>query len=439
MSSSRRSSDTFFFCVQLIQVYTPEHLELFFSIFLVFSTLHFMSLQPTCLLCLSPCDGNSFLTSCEHFFCSRCTQQLNHPQAGLHKKLSSSDSATLSGMVCPICKARGYQLLPVTHKSLRPLFQDAAAAISQSQRVLTSQLRHYRQVHRRMSEALKALSKKCSDMEKNLRLTTQELGDTKETLRTVQQYTQKQKKEIDALSQQRGNSHPSDPRYGHPCPGSHRGTSHGSGGRQISEDPQWVQQMMRGSTPIALSQVPTEPLLYDRAPNPSLFTPQGYRVPSPHDSQGAGMHSNRFTAPSRGDSNSSAAFPGSFGWSAVSSVLKRPREADSQSSHRPSNQSPAQTNPAVPSHRFPSATCFSMPPSTDSPSVSRVQPSRSPNPTPPAPATCDAKLYKKNVFLREEKGGRVPTRGIVPQNSEADLCAHPPSALQGLLHSNVHR
>lgn len=163
-----------------------------------------MSLEPTCILCLSACDQNGVLTSCDHFFCSRCVQRLQKTNSINHNNHhpggNGNEGGATSGQACPICKMPGYQVMPVAHKNLRPLFQDSVLPMEQSSRVIKSQLHHYRQIQRRMAEALKVLNTKYQTMEKALKQAKQELRETKETLRTVQQYTQKQKKEIDALS-----------------------------------------------------------------------------------------------------------------------------------------------------------------------------------------------------------------------------------------------
>lgn len=196
-----------------------------------------MALIPSCSLCLAICDAQSFLTSCEHFFCGRCVRRLQHPALrsfrengscgdgalgppfsafGEANSASSSSTSLQSGLeklppsvpVCPVCKAKGYQLLPITNKNLRPLFEDTSGAMERNQRVVSAQLRHYRQIHRRMTEALKALNTNYRALEKNHKAVQQELRDTKETLRTLQQYTAKQKQEIDSLSLQKTVSDP---------------------------------------------------------------------------------------------------------------------------------------------------------------------------------------------------------------------------------------
>lgn len=181
-----------------------------------------MALIPSCALCLAVCDAQSFLTSCEHFFCGRCVRRLQHPalrsftgnsdnvedKTGLHfGTFGTVDSGGTQGgseklppPICPICKARGYQLLPITHKNLRPLFEDTSAVMEQNQRVVSAQLRHYRQIHRRMTDAFKVLNTNYRALEKKMKTLQQELKDTKETLRTLQQYAEKQKKEIEVLS-----------------------------------------------------------------------------------------------------------------------------------------------------------------------------------------------------------------------------------------------
>lgn len=196
-----------------------------------------MALIPSCSLCLAVCDAQSFLTSCEHFFCGRCVRRLQHPALrsfrenggcgdtasgppfsafGEVDSASPSSISLQSGLeklppsapVCPVCKAKGYQLLPITNKNLRPLFEDTSAAMERNQRVVSAQLRHYRQIHRRMTEALKVLNTNYRTLEKNHKAVQQELKDTKETLRTLQQYAAKQKQEIDSLSFQKTVSDP---------------------------------------------------------------------------------------------------------------------------------------------------------------------------------------------------------------------------------------
>lgn len=191
-----------------------------------------MALIPSCALCLTVCDAQSFLTSCEHFFCGRCVRRLQHPalrsfnggngsgedKTGLpFEGFGAADScssvqggvekAPPSTPVCPVCKARDYQLLPITHKNLRPLFEDTSATMERNQRVVSAQLRHYRQIHQRMTDAFKVLNTNYRALEKKIKSLQQELKDTKETLRTLQQYTEKQKQEIEMLSSQKAASH----------------------------------------------------------------------------------------------------------------------------------------------------------------------------------------------------------------------------------------
>lgn len=128
--------------------------------------------------------------------------------------------------------------MAIAHKNLRPLFQDTCVTMEQSNRVIKSQLHHYRQIQHRMTEALKVLNTKYQAMEKSLKAAKHELKETKETLRTVQQYTQKQKKEIAVLSKNAsvpiaGSSHSS-----HCSPHANTGgSSSSSGGGRRGDQP----------------------------------------------------------------------------------------------------------------------------------------------------------------------------------------------------------
>eukprot|EP00796_Vickermania_ingenoplastis_P004327 gene4327-3141_t len=218
-------------------------------------TVSRMSLQPTCILCLSLCDGSGFLT-----IVPRCPYRRPPSKA------------------CPVCKKQGYQLLSLSHKSVRPLFQDPMEIMQQSNRVLGAQLLHYRQIQQRMTEALKVLNSKYQQMDRSLKAAKQELHDTKETLRTVQQYTQKQSQEIDALS---------------------RGASHA------------------GQDCYRAQRLPSQPVSRQGSEDPHCW-PWLAGHPSPSQSRAEGSHSHSGSGMG-------------LGWSATSSVMKRPREGNPSS------------------------------------------------------------------------------------------------------------
>ncbi|KAG5484298.1 hypothetical protein LSCM4_07864 [Leishmania orientalis] len=97
-----------------------------------------MSFQPICVLCLSDCDRGGGVTSCSHYFCSRCVARL--PTAA----------------PCPLCQ-RPYQLIQLDHPNVQPLMQDGATALERTEKIISSQVRHYQQVIRRMRQALTLL------------------------------------------------------------------------------------------------------------------------------------------------------------------------------------------------------------------------------------------------------------------------------------------
>lgn len=247
-----------------------------------------MSLQPTCILCLSACDAASFLTSCEHFFCGRCAKRLlqGAPSVG-----GNSCSPLSLPAPCPICRKPGVQLLSLTHRSIRPLFQDPTELMQQSNRMVSAQLRHYRQIHQRMMEALKVLNTKYQGMERALKDTKRELQDTKATLRTVQQFTQKQNKEIDELSRAASQK-------GLQPHGREEGSSAAPrlspslSSRRPSEDPEWVSMLMRGG---------------------SCAGDTAHAFPRTHSASQIPL-------------NSSPASFSALGWAATSGVLKRSRD-----------------------------------------------------------------------------------------------------------------
>lgn len=265
-----------------------------------------MSLEPSCILCLSQCDNGGFLTSCEHFFCSRCVQRLQQQRQHNGNGLQA----------CPICKKQDIKLLPLTHKSLRPLFQDPGAIMNQSQRVVTAQLMHYRQIHHRMREALKVLNAKYQGMDGTLKATQRELQETKETLRTVQQYTQKQKKEIEELSKSSSAQpyHPSGISHSRESSFSARLSPHQHTAKEHM--PLWAS----GQGATGTSPSPSFPHLCGEEPQSPCHT----KAQIPHS------------------------FP-SLGWSATSSVMKRCRE-DEGAAARSDNPSPAPKPAAPPFH-----------------------------------------------------------------------------------------
>ncbi|KAG5483984.1 hypothetical protein LSCM1_05835 [Leishmania martiniquensis] len=104
-----------------------------------------MSFQPICVLCLSDCDRGGGVTSCSHYFCSRCVARL--PTAA----------------PCPLCQ-RPYQLIQLDHPNVQQLMQDGATALGRTEKIISSQVRHYQQIIRRMRQALAMLHSQHQDM-----------------------------------------------------------------------------------------------------------------------------------------------------------------------------------------------------------------------------------------------------------------------------------
>ncbi|CAJ1006455.1 hypothetical protein Q4I28_001770 [Leishmania naiffi] len=104
-----------------------------------------MSFQPICVLCLSDCDRGGGVTSCNHYLCSRCAARL--PTAA----------------PCPLCQ-RPYQLIKLDHPNVQQLLQDGATALERTEKVISSQMRHYQQVIRRMRQALAMLHSQNQEM-----------------------------------------------------------------------------------------------------------------------------------------------------------------------------------------------------------------------------------------------------------------------------------
>ncbi|GET86867.1 hypothetical protein, conserved [Leishmania tarentolae] len=104
-----------------------------------------MSFQPICVLCLGDCNRDGGITSCNHYFCSRCISRL--PAAA----------------PCPLCQ-RPYQLVKLDYPNAQQLLQDGATALERTEKLIISQVRHYQEVIRRMRQALVMLHGQHQDM-----------------------------------------------------------------------------------------------------------------------------------------------------------------------------------------------------------------------------------------------------------------------------------
>jgi hypothetical protein len=127
-SGARSSPSQLFF-------FAPLFSPFFFCFF--FGALD-MSFQPVCGLCLSDCDRRGSVTSCSHFLCSRCLSRL--PTAA----------------PCPLCQ-RPCRMMTLDQAEVQPLLQSGTTALDQAARVVSTQLRHYQQINRRMRQALELL------------------------------------------------------------------------------------------------------------------------------------------------------------------------------------------------------------------------------------------------------------------------------------------
>ncbi|CCW61910.1 unnamed protein product [Phytomonas sp. EM1] len=119
-----------------------------------------MPFNPICIFCLADCDAEGKLSSCHHFFCSRCVQRM------------TADPGF--GTSCPICQ-KPYQFSCLKSNTIQPLFRDAGTTLQYSTKLVCNQIFHYQQVIARLRAVLRALHGKLQVLETQIRQKDQAL------------------------------------------------------------------------------------------------------------------------------------------------------------------------------------------------------------------------------------------------------------------------
>ncbi|CAD2219513.1 hypothetical protein ADEAN_000702100 [Angomonas deanei] len=153
--------------------------------------------QPICIICLGDCDPQGVITSCNHFFCSRCNARL--PPTANH--------------ACPACKKPSYGRMHLSNSSLTPLFQDVSQSFATTVKVATSQQQHAQQIVARMRGALKLLNSKYQESTEQLKQCRGSLAQSEATVQQLTQQVQRLQEEL-----HRRGAHPSPSQHYAPPP-----------------------------------------------------------------------------------------------------------------------------------------------------------------------------------------------------------------------------